>query len=413
MVQQGIKMKKLVIMGGGLNQTPLIKAANEHYYTVVCDANPNAIGRTMASEFRCVNIADPQKVEEVCREIGAAGVICNTESLMVRSAKVQTDMGYVGNTPEAVNNLSNKYMFRKTQEKAGVYYPKVNLFTSLEDARNFLAAIERPMIIKPAESSGSRGVKILRGPEDLTRELYDMNVSCSRNDTLIIEEYVDYVGRPTLEAEVFLIDGRIEHLCIYRTLRDKKLNLVPQCYCSDLKITEEELANARETLDKVFKAAGIMWGQYNAELTITNSDEIFIFEINARQGGMMLPNFVRIFTGIDLNKMLVTTAAGDDFYVKEVRENPKEWSKTAIHFRMMTEEDGLYDGYTVKGDAARYQVDEFLYFEKGEPLVKTEDGYASVGTVDFVFDTIEQSDRYEESLFNDIAINVRQPELEK
>ena len=95
-------MKKVVIMGGGVNQLPLIKKCKSEYYTVVCDANSNASGKDLANEFRCINIADPAKVVEVCREIGAAGVVCNTESLMPCSAQVQTELGLVGNTPEAV-----------------------------------------------------------------------------------------------------------------------------------------------------------------------------------------------------------------------------------------------------------------------------------------------------------------------
>ena len=399
-------MKKVVIMGGGLNQMPLINKCKSEYYTVVCDANKNAMGKDVADEFRCIDISDASKVVEVCREIGAAGVVCNTESLMPCSARVQTELGLVGNTPEAVMNSSDKFLFRQTQERAGVFYPKMQLFSDYETAKAYAAQSKVPLIIKPAESSGSRGVKVITTPEELTREAFDICVSCSRNKKIILEDFVDFSGQTALEAEVFLYEGKIEYVCLFRTLRDKKHNLVPQCYCSDTRVSKETEDRIREDLQKIFTAAGLKWGQYNVELTFTTGGDIFVIEINARQGGMMLPQFVRIYTGIDIDRLLITTAAGDDAYLQQLRATDQVWSRSAIHFRMLADQTGIFHGYHVDGEAKKYFKEEFLYFHEGEKVKLSENGFASIGTLDFVFDSVEQAGEYEELLFDAVRIDI-------
>ena len=196
-------MKKVVIMGGGLNQMPLINKCKSEYYTVVCDANKNAMGKDVADEFRCIDISDASKVVEVCREIGAAGVVCNTESLMPCSARVQTELGLVGNTPEAVMNSSDKFLFRQTQERAGVFYPKMQLFSDYETAKAYAAQSKVPLIIKPAESSGSREEGLKKTQNDL------IHIGCPipfDNDIFLVQMgdlmRLSYLNRDTVRDQV-------------------------------------------------------------------------------------------------------------------------------------------------------------------------------------------------------------------
>lgn len=399
--------KKILIMGGGINQTSLIEAARkEGYYTVLCDANPNALCSRMADKFCTFDISNGTLLTQIAKNNNVDGIVCNTESLMSTLAVVQSNLGAVGNTVESVENISDKYKFRKIQKNAHTFAPEIEKFSEYNAAKLYVDTLKEDLIIKPELSSGSRGVSIIKTGSSLSRNIFDECISFSRNGHILIERFIDFRDKVALEAEVFILNGRVELLCLFRTIRDRKLNILPQCYCSGTDQDEHMKNEIQNVLQKVFKEAGITWGEYNVELSFTPTNQIFIIEINARQGGMRLPEFVQEYTGIDLDRLLVTTAVNDFSYLNTINRNTDSWDNNYIHYRVLLDTNGTYGGYEISDELGPFLTSEFDYIEPGTIVNKGNNQYVTVALLDFKFDNIAQRKKYEDCLDELVTVNI-------
>ena len=400
-------MKTLVIMGGGVNQVPLIKASLDMgYHTVLCDANPQAYARDLADEFVVLDISDAGLLTELCREKKADGIICNTESLMEVLADVQTQCGFVGNTVDAVRNINDKYRFRGVQRKAKVFSPELERFDKYADLQEYAQNLNYGVILKPEMCSGSRGVAVFASPADITEEAFEVCAKYSRNHYVMVEQFIDFSSQPALEAEMFVRDGKLQLLCLFRTLRDKKRNILPQCYCADNELDPQTEQRVRDELQNIISVSGIQFGEYNVELSFNNEGEIFVIEINARQGGMMLPDFVHIYTNIDINKLLVSTAVNDLSYEQSLDMNADKWNKNCIHFRVLTDKSGTYQGYTMTPESEKYVAKRFSYSCPGDTIHCSDNNYSTVELLDFVLPDKDTRKKYEQLLFDAVSVKM-------
>lgn len=393
------------ILGGGPNQLPLFQAAKQMgYRTVLLDEKSDVACKGYADEYHQGIISDPDNVISLLREVKINGIVSNTESLMQCLSIVQRKLDLCSNPPAAVEKLIDKYQFRQMEKEVNLFAPNIIRVSCLEEANDFLTFSRIPSILKPEESSGSRGTYVLQSKDDLTEEKFNDCIKHSRTGVALIEDYINIQDKPAIEAEMFILNGKIEYLCCFRTIRDLTYKTIPQCYCSDTEIDEVTLKNIYEALEVLVHHIGILWGEYNVELSFTDEGKIFIIEINARQGGMKLPEFVKAFSGIDMNMLLVSTAVRDMKYIHELRGKKCIIDKNVIHFRLLCENAGYFNGISLDTEARKYLVGEFYYFTKGEYISPAFHSMASVGVLDFKFPSQEIRKKYEKKLFSDVSV---------
>ena len=403
-----IEKKKIMILGGGLNQISLFNVAKElGYYSILCDSKDNTICMQYCDQFIQIDISKSECVVEVAKKENVDGVVSNTESLMMCLSEVQTELNLIGNPVESINKLSNKKLFRDSLKKNGLFAPTAEQCNDYDEALMKLEIVGVPAIIKPEESSGSRGTYILNNKKDLHKNVFDDSLKWSRNNRVLIESFVDMSGKNAIEAEMFVFNGKIEHLFCFRTIRDKKYSTIPQCYCSAIEIDDELQNRIFDELSRIVSHLQIMWGEYNVELSFTSNNDIFIIEINSRQGGMRLPEFVRLFSGININKLLVSTATNDLDYLNLIRKEGTHINENVIHYRILCDQEGVYNGIQIDNDLQKYLVEEFFYYNIGDNIVPSEHSMASIGVLDFVFPDNVCRKQYETAIFDLINILVR------
>ena len=118
-------MKKILILGAGIGQASLIKAAKtEGYYTVVCDYSVDRPGVALADKNYAVSYVDAEAVLSVARQEKIDGVIGSTDPAMPVVAFVAEQLGLVGNPQESVDIFTSKSAFREFQDRIGLYCPK-------------------------------------------------------------------------------------------------------------------------------------------------------------------------------------------------------------------------------------------------------------------------------------------------
>lgn len=380
-------MKRIMIIGAGKVQVPLIEAAGkEGYFTVVCDSNPDAPGVRLADAYCKVSTKDRAGLYRTAQEKKIDGIAANSEYAMVDAAYIANELGLVGNPESAIKVLSSKSRFRELQERTGLFAPRIVRMGE----QTF------PVIVKPDMSSGTRGTTVVREWNDEAEAAMQACSDMSRNGKAVIEEYMPISPETVIEGEIFIHNGQILWDGLFRSIRSKNAPMIPMTYVFPLR--EEKEKDLRHALEKAFRAAGVVHGEYNIEACFVK-DQPFIIEINPRQGGNDLPRYVQKHCGIDYYKLLVTTSAGDDSYWESLRGYERQ-NNRITHHMLYPGKHGRFRGVRIaeeiKGYISRTQVN----VTAGDVIEAAKCGSSSIGYVDLVFadseEQIEISGRLED-----------------
>lgn len=387
-------MKKLMVLGGGVNQMPLIKAAKDCGYTVVlCDYSDNAPGIELADCFYRVSIIDGDAVLEVAEKEKIDGIVANTEAAMTVVARVAETLGLTGNSVKSIENLASKKQFRKMQKECGLFAPGYFEVASLQELNEKTAGMKFPIIIKPSESSGTRGTTKIESAEDAEKigEAFGVCRAFSRNDLVTVEEYVNMPSLTVIEGDIFVNRGEILWDGLFATRRSAAAPMIPMTYIFPLRLEEEKYERVKRDLASAIQNAGICHGQYNAELYFTESGELFIIEINARQGGNQIPKAIKLHSGIDMDKLLVTTAVGDNSYWDELKTFKRLNRIMAWHL-IFPRSAGAYRGVRI-AESISDKVKSLQKFEPlGTELENTSNAASIIGIAEIEFESFAEQD---------------------
>ena len=403
-------MKTIMMIGAGRAQIPLIEAAKkEGYHTIVCDLNPSAPGVPLADEFLPVCTKDRNGLLNAAKSRQIDGIVANSEYAMCDAAYITNQLGLVGNPETAVAALSSKSSFRSLQKKEGLFTPAFLRDTSVEQLLTDQDSLTFPIVIKPDESSGTRCVAVIIDPcdQNAIRNAIHAARTVSRNGKAIAEEFIPMPVRSVIEGEIFLHRGEILWDGLFETIRSADLPMIPMTYVFPLQEEEKRICQLKEALTRAFRSAGIVHGEYNIEMFFTEGDEPFLIELNPRQGGNDLPRYVQESCGIDLTRLLVTTAMGDDDYWNSLHGRSRK-AKHLIHHMLYPHVGGSFGGLTIDNSISahicRIQIDPAI----GDRIEKSCDGSFDIGYVDLTFSDAEEQMRVAMQIEDLIHINIEQ-----
>lgn len=384
-----------MVLRGTESQIPFIKESrNLGYYVIVCDLDPNNPGVKLADKYYSINICDKDAVFKVAREEQIDGIVSNYEAAMVVVAYVSEKLGLVGTTENSIKLLVDKNQFRKLQKAVGVFAPTSFEITSFDKLLFLIDKLKFPIIIKPSESCSSRGTTKIFSSNDveIMNSVFNECVKWSRNKKVVIEEYVEMNACEAIEGEIFVHNGEIIWDGMFYDLRNRNLPMVPMTSMDISDISKNKLNLIKESLTKVIKGAGIKYGEYNPEMYFTKSGDLFIIEINVRQGGNNIPQFVESFTGINLNKLMVTTSMGDDAYWNELMATKRNFKNVVRHI-IFSRKDGIYQKIHIADELKDklIQLDDFTHF--GSKVNKAINATDSIAVAFLNFST-KQEQRY-------------------
>ena len=387
-------MKKIMILGGGVNQMPLIEAAKScGYYVVLCDFSDYAPGVELADSFHLVSIIDAEAVLEVAKKENIDGIAANTEAAMKVVAYVAENMQLVGNSVSAIETLASKKMFRKMQKECGMFAPSYFEVSTLAELNEKIGGMKFPVIIKPSESSGTRGTTKIASADETEKieQAYELCRSFSRNDLVTVEEYIKMPSLTVIEGDIFVNGGEILWDGLFLTKRSAAAPMIPMTYMFPIRLEEDRYERVKCDLAAAVKNSGIKHGQYNAEAYFTEEGELFIIEINARQGGNQIPRAIKHQSGIDMDKLLVSTAVGDNSYWEELKSF-KRLNKILAWHIIFPRSAGMYRGLEISESIAD-KVKSTQEFEPvGTVLENTVNAASIIGIAEVEFESFAQQD---------------------
>lgn len=304
------KSKNLIIIGANEFQNPLILTAKAMGYTTHVFAwQSGDVGERSADYFYPISIVELDRILNICRMLSPVGVVSIGSDLAAITVNyIAEKLGLVGNGMDSALAATNKHLMRLAFEKAGLPSCKSRLVSSPEEAEGL--KLNYPVIVKPTDRSGSRGVFKVTEPSQLAPAIAKAQ-SHSFEKKALVEEFA-----PGREYSIEYVSWQGEHhflACTEKFTTGAPLFVETGHLQPPLHMTEKILSNIKELVPRVLDCLGIRFGASHTELKIDENGVIRIIECGARMGGDCIgSDLVYISRGIDYVGACVDVACGKE-----------------------------------------------------------------------------------------------------
>lgn len=385
-----MKQKKLMLLGGIRYLLPVIKAAHEQgYYVITADYLPDNIAHKYSDEYVNVSIIDKEAVLKVAQEKQIDGIMSfGVDPGVVSASYVQNKMGLPSFGPfESVEILQNKDKFRAFLTQNGFNVPQAKGFDSVEAAMKEIYRYPWPVIVKPTDAAGSKGVTRVDKAEDLKPALeYAMKHSISGH--IIVEEFIEKDGCSS-DTDSMSIDGKLvfTSFCAQRFDVNATNPYTPAAYSWPSTFTKEQESYLVSEIQRLISLLGLRTAVYNIETRIGTNGKPYIMELTPRGGGNRLCEMLRYATGVDMITA-ITRAIVSDPILEPIDQKPYNghWAEIILH----ADKDGIFDHLEISKDLPAEIVEEDLWVENGDKVEGFEGANNAIGTLVLNFNSAEE-----------------------
>ena len=400
-----MRQKKLMLLGGLRYLLPVIEAAHKlGIYVITCDYLPDNIAHKYSDEYRNVSIVDKEAVLAVARELQIDGIMSfAVDPGVVTAAYVQEQMGLPGNPYESVCILQNKDRFRNFLTKNGFNVPKAKGFSSVEEAMAETYWFSWPVLVKPTDSAGSKGVTRVDRQEDLEAAL-KVALEHSLSGRVIVEEFIEKQGCSS-DSDCFSVDGQLKFVSFsaQRFDEDAPNPYTPSAYSWPSTFTKEQEAELTSEIQRLLTLLGMRTSIYNIETRVGVNGKPYIMEVSPRGGGNRLAEMVRFATGVDLITNAVRAAVGEEVIGVEQKPYDGNWAEVVLH----AGKDGRFECIDVDEDLGRYVKELDLWVRPNDKVSSFHGANDAIGTLVLSFPTMSELDKKLKSLKNSVKISVK------
>lgn len=403
--------KRILILGGTAIQEPMIRLAKEQgHYVITCDNRPDNPAHVLADEYHDVSITDPEAVLQLARELHVDAVVNYILEAGIQSAAyVHEQMGLPTSPYASVRILSNKRLFRQFLADNGFAVPRLLTCSSVEEGVSRFADMIRdsrisfPVVVKPCDLWGSRGVTCVSDAASLSEALA-YAFSNSRGSDVIIEEFVEPDGCP-LEGDAFAVDGRLTTHVWGDVYPDAEAPnpITPVTYCYPSARPESQLKALDDELQRLMSLLGMRTNAYNIEARIGRNGKVYLMEVAPRNGSNATTEVTSFATGCDIMAGTLRAALGDPCFDLVDRPCRGFWSSYIVH----TNQEGTYRGLWLDDDFRKNNFVRYTPFVKAGDKVHPYSGTnCSVGMLIARFNTREELDCWRGNLSSSFRVEL-------
>lgn len=314
---QDLKGKKLLILGGPSLVCDVVNKAKEMgVHTIVTDwYEPEvSVAKKFADEYRMVSTADVDALVDLVKKEGIDGVYTQyTDSTLPYCQQVCEKLGY----PFFIDGVQEKLISNKANSKKLCMEYGVPVSKEYHMTEEFLPEdvekIEFPVLTKPVDNSGQRGITICNNVEEL-KAGYKYAMENSKDGKVVVEEYMkgDYsVLNFTLQNGNLYLSGMADKPVIAEEYSNGLIRL-PKGYIMPSKYLDLFYEKRFKNFENMAKGIGLKNGNWSVECVVRN-DDFYVFEMQFRLGGMRHYNFVQVENGIDTLEMHIRFALTGKF----------------------------------------------------------------------------------------------------
>lgn len=382
-------MKKLLLLGGARYLLPVIEAAHKlGIYVITCDYLPDNIAHKYSDQYLNVSIIDKDAVLEAAKKEKIDGIMSfATDPGVVTAAYVAEKMGLpAAGSYESVSILQDKGRFRKFLTDNGFVVPHARSYESILEAQKDTDYFNWPVIVKPVDSAGSKGVTKVDSPENLEKSI-KYALEFSHSNKFIVEDFIEKKGCSS-DSDCFSVDGKLVVATFSSQRFDAKAEnpYAPMAYSWPSTFTEEHEEELKSELQRLLKLLDMKSSIYNVETREGVDGKAYIMEVSPRGGGNRLAEMVRYATGMDLITASVKAAVGMTITGLEQKDYDGSWAEYVLH----SIEEGLFEEVCIAPEFKNKVVELDVWIKPGDEVHPFTAANFAIGTVVLRFDSEEE-----------------------
>ena len=260
-----------------------------------------------------------------------------------------------------------------------------------------------PVIVKPTDSAGSKGVTRVDRLEDLEAAL-KVAFKYSLSGRVIVEEFIEKQGCSS-DSDCFSVDGRLKFVSFsaQRFDEDAPNPYTPSAFSWPSTFTKEQEAELTFEIQRLLTLLGMRTSIYNIETRVGVNGKPYIMEVSPRGGGNRLAEMVRFATGVDLITNAVRAAVGEEVIGVEQKPYDGNWAEVVLH----AGKDGRFECIDVDEDLGRYVKELDLWVRPNDKVSSFHGANDAIGTLVLSFPTMSELDKKLKSLKNSVKISVK------
>lgn len=373
-------MKKLLLLGGSRYLIPVIKTAHElGIYVITCDYLPDNEGHKYADEYHNVSIIDREAVLNLAKELKIDGILSfATDPGVIVAAYVADKLNLPFPPYESVRILQNKDLFRKFLRDNHFNVPYAEGFQEKDHYANFIEKFHFPVIVKPVDSAGSKGVTRIDEKDNLENAIrYALNYSHSRR--YIIEEFIEKKGNSS-DSDCFSINNQLVCASFSSQYFDENAAnpYTPSAYSWPSDMPLNKICELREELQRLISLLNLGTSIYNVETRLGVDGKTYIMEVSPRGGGNRLSEMIKYASGEDLIKNCVKAAVGLSLDMMKDPVYDGAWAEYIIH----SEEQGIFESLEIDQDFEdKYVIEKDLWVKRGDNVRAFTGANETIGTL--------------------------------
>ena len=392
-------MKKLLILGAMEMHVPLIKRAKKMgNYVITVDYIPENPGHKLADEAYFDSTTDLDAVLKLSKKLNIDGIMTyNSDPAAPTAAYVAEKLGLPGNPYQSVKIMSEKNLFRDFLISNGLNAPKFGNYLNIEDALCHINDFSFPIIIKPVDSSGSKGVTVVNNVNDVQNAI-ECALEKSRSKKFIIEEYIEPVGKQ-LHGDGFVQNGKVVFLHLGDHHFDSTINnLVPYSTTYPTEHSVEIVNACKNQIQDFMSKVGFKNGGFNVELRISNKDnKPYIIDIGARNGGNFTPKVIEYGSGFNFLDRAIKIALDES--IDDIKITDKV-SNFVSHLILHSDKNGVLNNIVLDKMIEERIIEKHIYLKSGDKVETFLGANAALGVLIMKYESREVMDEIVENFPN-------------
>ena len=381
--------KKLLLLGGGHAEIPLIQAAQSiGWYVITTGNDRKGLGHPYADKNVFVNYSDKDAMLELAKNEGVQAVCsgCNDFALL-STVYVCEKLGLPGHDSYATSlEIHHKDKYRALATRLGIPTPRALVVRSVTEFEAAITELAFPIIVKPVDLTGGKGIH-RAATADEAREAYKDACSRTRQDHIVVEEFVQGSNHG---FSAMLVKGKVAF-----AFSDNEQYYINKYMVSGANSPStssgKTLAMLREYSERIAQELHLVDGILHIQYIEQADGTPVIIEICRRPPGDLYIKFVKYATGIDYPKFIVQAETGED--ISDIADVPTQgfWLRHCIMANYQAGENncsGTVRDVTFAPEIQGNIVEKFLWYKLGEVI--TDKLTYKAGIVFFKFDSLAE-----------------------
>lgn len=402
--------RKIFILPATHFQMPVIEYAKlQGYYVVTADNRPENVGHKLADTSYNVSTTNLDGILEVAKKENIDGVLAYASDPAAPAAAYAAEkLGLPGNPYESVKTLATKTLYRAFLRDYGFNHPDFIALSSEDEFDESKDLVEQelsyPVMVKPVDRSGSKGVTKVASSSELSPAL-STAADYSISGEVIIESFVSKKG-PQIGGEAYVYDGQLVMLCLgeQKVAHSVDNPHLPVGMVFPARISGEVYSAIRQKLQRIINELDYQFGAMNLEIMIDEEDQIYLMEIGPRSGGNMLPELMQYTEGVNVAKWSVEHYVGKSVSPNDNKSpNEEVYAYYAIH----SDISGKLSHVVEKNGIEKNILEKKVYVEKDESIKKFKNSSDLLGIVLMNFESYSYCREFFENTEEYLEVTVK------